>query len=136
MGQRAAKRRKFLEAHPFCFFCGQRSETIDHVPNRECFDNRVWPEGYEFPACERCNRAAGQNEQAVAFYLHMTNFDRNTVTDQAKKLHRGVINNTPEMLPSLDVTANDRRRTFRRFGLVKPDGIPWNDVPVIKVPPA
>ena len=134
MGQRAAKLQRFLSTHPRCFFCGGEATTIDHIPSRECFENRVAPEGYEFPSCEACNHGTSQIEQAVAFYLHMTNFGKNEVSDQAKKLHRGVMNNNPELLPTVEVHTNDKRRTYRRMGITKPDNLTWDRVGVAKMP--
>jgi len=74
MGDRARRRREFLKKHPLCCFCGGTTPatTIDHVPSRQLFNNKGWPEGYEFPACELCNGAARDAEQVVAMLARAT----------------------------------------------------------------
>jgi hypothetical protein len=69
-------------------------------------------------------------EQVVAFYLHMTNFDRKEITAQGRKLHMGVLNNNPEHLPELDVRAIDKRRALRSFGVPKS----LSEISVVKAP--
>lgn len=76
MGRRAERKRRFLTAHPLCCFCGgkQAATTIDHIPARGLFLGRVWPDGYEFPACEACNAGASDDELlmsvAIRIFLH------------------------------------------------------------------
>lgn len=45
------RKQEFLKQHPVCFNCGTAAATTeDHVPSRECFVDRHWPEGFVFPA--------------------------------------------------------------------------------------
>jgi hypothetical protein len=62
------RRRKFFAEHPVCCFCGGRSAAVeeDHFPSRALFRERVWPEGYAFPACVKCNRVTSDDELIVA----------------------------------------------------------------------
>ncbi|MDR7143273.1 hypothetical protein [Rhizobium sp. BE258] len=132
----ASKRRKelFLLKHPLCFFCGSASETEDHVPSRECFINRVWPEGYVFPACKACNNKAGPLEQVAALYMKLGDHSGTTPSDQFLKLLSGVRNNNPEYLPRLDVTANAKKRALPLYNLSHPPDEPAASAPIAEMP--
>lgn len=136
MGASAKRKAKFKVEHPTCYFCATNpTETEDHVPSRECFRGRLWPEGYAFPACERCNRAGGKIEQAVALYLHMFNHD-GVEPDQKQfsKLINGVANNTPELLPKVGLSANAVRRHFRDKKMQLAPSMTYSDVPMAELP--
>src|SRR5580704_10792852 len=102
--------REFLARHPTCIFCGGNTPatTRDHVPSRQTFHNRAWPEGYEFPSCQSCNKATRHEEQVMAM---ISRFYPEARTDAEKeemmciikavrKNYPGVI---PELLPSPEV---------------------------------
>lgn len=84
----------------FCYFCVEAPAVNgDHVPSRESFHQRIWPEGFEFPACENCNRAGGRAEQVVALHILLADHeDRKVDTKQFVKLLKGVQNNDAETL--------------------------------------
>src|SRR5262249_53641926 len=73
MGDSKRRKSKFFAEHPRCCFCGgsQRATTEDHQPARSLFDSRCWPEGYVFPACERCNAASRRDEAVLAFVTRL-----------------------------------------------------------------
>src|SRR5580704_6101100 len=73
MANRTEIRKKFFVDHPLCCFCGgvRRASTEDHQPARSFFDQRRWPEGYNFPACERCNAASRSFENVFAVLVRM-----------------------------------------------------------------
>lgn len=58
----------FVEKHPQCCFCGGATPTEEkeHLPSRACFDDRAYPDGFEFPTCRTCNASTSQDEQVVA----------------------------------------------------------------------
>jgi hypothetical protein len=68
MGSATRHRKAFLLAHPVCAFCGgvTPSTTIEHCPPRAMFQNRQWPEGFEFPACDRCNGGTRDDDLLIA----------------------------------------------------------------------
>jgi hypothetical protein len=68
MGSATRHRKAFLTAHPVCAFCGgvTPSTTIEHCPPRAMFQNRQWPEGFEFPACDRCNGGTRDDDLLIA----------------------------------------------------------------------
>lgn len=63
-------KKKFLALYPRCIFCAglSASEESDHQPGRNLFDERIWPEGYEFPSCKPCNRATKNDEPLVDLF--------------------------------------------------------------------
>ncbi|MBM3090273.1 hypothetical protein GFB56_05525 [Ensifer sp. T173] len=134
MGAGKKRREAFLAKNAVCYFCGAEATTIDHVPARECFRDRVGPEGYEFPACAECNNTAGPIEQVVALYLIMGNHDGMSSVPHMQKLIRGVHNNNPQFLPVLDLTANEKRRAIRGHRFMLPAGQPFSHAPVARLP--
>jgi hypothetical protein len=68
MGSATRYRKAFLLAHPVCALCGgiTPSTTIEHCPPRAMFQNRQWPEGFEFPACDRCNGGTRDDDLLIA----------------------------------------------------------------------
>ena len=109
--RKAEKRAAFFKLHPRCCYCnGERpSEEIDHAPARICFRNKEGPEGFEFPTCGECNRAAAISEQVAA--LHVRLFDHNDENLREADLLRlinGVANNAPDAMPVLPSAIWDR----------------------------
>jgi hypothetical protein len=68
MGSARRHRKAFLLAHRVCAFCGgvTPSTTVEHCPPRAMFQNRQWPEGFEFPACDRCNCGTSDDDLLIA----------------------------------------------------------------------
>lgn len=98
MGKSSRHRAKFLTEHPICCFCGGGipAAGTDHVPSRACFDNRVWPEGFEFPACEKCNGDTANAEQVVAFFSRsLANPNAPIIDEEVVRLGVGSRNNSP-----------------------------------------
>ncbi|MCG2665111.1 hypothetical protein [Brevundimonas sp.] len=116
MGRRATKaeiKADFLAANPRCCFCnGERaSAELDHAPARICFRQKQGPEGFVFPSCGQCNRAAAISEQVVAFLIRMMEPTSAYLDDRdIDKLISGLINNTPAALPILNAIAAARIR--------------------------
>src|SRR4051794_40646259 len=91
-GKRAI-REQFLKDHPLCCFCGgaTTATTEDHVPSRALFRDRQWPEGYVFPACQKCNGVSSKHELIIAM-LGRTypDVEDETHKEQVVKLMRSV----------------------------------------------
>lgn len=135
MGSGKRRFEAFKAGHPVCCFCGAvETQTRDHIPARECFKRGIGPEGYEFPACERCNRATSQIEQGIALLIRLADFDDSTLDDaQLQKLFWGVANNTPELLPADEKSVAEKRRLLRSIGYVRGPGEVISEVPVMRV---
>ena len=135
MNDKSKRIARLRAEHPVCYFCATApTETEDHVPSRECFKGRIGPEGYAFPACARCNGAAGSIEQVVALYLHLADFtDGEPPRKQIEKLKAGVENNNPELLPTRG-DARTARRHFREKQISLAPGMTYADAPIAELP--
>jgi hypothetical protein len=120
MGQarlKKTKRQKLLEAHPWCIYCGAPAPTTtDHCPPKCFFKDRIWPETYEFPACEPCNASARLDEQALAVIVRATALT--LPGPEWEKLVKGVKNNQPEVVAEwTSMSRNEQRNALRNtFG--------------------
>jgi hypothetical protein len=93
-------RTKFLQEHPVCAYCGDLATTTDHCPPRCFFEQRNWPETYEFPACEACNQEGRRDEQVLSVIarLKLSNDESKIRQNEWRKLFDGVGNNQPEYI--------------------------------------
>lgn len=68
MGAGTRHRKAFLAANTRCIFCGggRPSTSIEHCPPRAMFQNRTWPEGFEFASCDECNRGLSDHDAIIA----------------------------------------------------------------------
>lgn len=136
MGEARNKRRRFLEKHPFCCFCGgaEPSTSIDHIPARMCFVGRHYPEGFEFPACDFCQSASRLDELAFAFYVRALDRNPNNFDGPATdKMISGLANNLPHLLPNPFLDGRSKRTTLRNMGLSKPTNILASELPVVEI---
>ena len=135
MGQQKASKQKFLEEHPTCCFCGRRpSETRDHIPSRDFFIDKTWPEGYEFPACKSCNHNSSTLENVVAFYQNAMNFDDAQFSaSETDRRIRALLNNVPEVFPQAVSSSSKRRKVIKDLGLRMRPGETTQDYPVIRI---
>src|ERR1700730_3841822 len=104
---RGRRLRDFLAQHPLCIFCGgvASASTRDHVPSRQTFHLREWPESYEFPSCEPCNAATKDAEQVMAFISRISP-DVKTPTEQCEmaRIVDAIKNNYPAVLMEMRAT--------------------------------
>jgi hypothetical protein len=136
MGDKARRRREFLARHPLCCFCGgvTSATTIDHVPSRQLFDNKRWPEGYEFPACEHCNGATRNAEQVIAMIARA--YPDGATEQQREEMGRilqAIANNYPEVLLEMKPSARKVRSFLKSRGLEKESDAATKDYPLMAV---
>jgi len=136
MGMSKKRRDELKRENPICYFCATApTEVPDHVPSRQCFRGRVGPEGFEFPACDRCNQMSPQLEQVFALYLMMGDHSEDPIDDAAfKKLLQGVANNNPDLMPVLNLTARQARQHYKGRGLNLPVGMTFSEAPLAELP--
>lgn len=110
------KRQQLLESHPWCIYCGAPATTTAHCPPRCFFESRIWPEDYEFPACESCNASARLDEQALAVIFRATT--SSLPSPEWKKLVQGAKNNQPEVVAEwMSMSRNEQKDALRNtFG--------------------
>jgi hypothetical protein len=118
VGSKERHNKQFIREHPFCCFCGGLTPTaeIDHVPPRVLFDNRQWPQGYDFPACVPCNRASRHDEQIVGLlsriYPGPTSKKQEAEFDERL---RAVADNYPGLLEEMMPTAEQVKATVSEY---------------------
>jgi hypothetical protein len=128
------RRERFFAAHPVCCFCGGITPAVeeDHFPSRALFRKRVWPEGYAFPACAKCNRVTSADELVVAM-LSRTRGGKQDDAARAEvaKYMAAVRNEFPGLLEVMRPRTHREYRTAqRKYGLIlKPDQVS-TDLPV------
>ena len=105
---------------------------IDHIPSRVLFDERQWPEGYEFPACVPCNRATRHDEQVVAM-LSRAYLDAITLKgkNQTQKIFRAVAYNYPEILTEMQPTIRQKRNAAKKYNIAIAKGESSADIPAL-----
>jgi hypothetical protein len=138
MGSKKAKKLKFLHDHPTCCFCGglTKSEEPDHIPSRALFDDRQWPEGFEFPACIRCNRVTRYDEEIVSFisrlYPDPVGAKR---TGEFQKICASINKYRPAVMEEVQGTSNQKKRALKENGFVLEPGQAAGNAPFIHIGP-
>lgn len=133
MGRKRDRKLRFLADHPICCFCGgtQPSEEPDHVPARAFFENKTWPEGFEFPACFRCNHATSKAEQAVSRFSLLA---EDIPDEVAKQNLNELLRYNPEFLSNMTIPGpSDVRRMLRAMGSAKPLDVCTQDIPFMRL---
>ena len=136
MGTKAKRREEFFKLNPKCCFCGgvRQAKEIDHVPSRVLFKNRQWPEGFEFPACSKCNRASALDEQVVAMLALVTaNTPDSSMDAEIKARLQAIANNLPKLFLEMTPSASQLRQTARKYGLQPTPGQTHFDLPLLSV---
>lgn len=115
MSESKTKKQKIVSSSLSCYFCGIAAPTtVDHFPPRICFVSRLGPEEFEFPSCYQCNGMMRYVEQAVGCYVHLTDQrEERLIESETLKHYVGIKNNFPELMPILDVSANEKRRALK-----------------------
>lgn len=137
LGEARRRRGKFLEAHPVCCFCGgvKAATTVDHIPSRDCFKGRAFPEEFEFPACEGCQALTAKDEQVFSFVVQMvdrnpSNYDR----AKARRAIQGIKNNFPHLAPGVIDDPKEKFRALAHLGQPIPVLTPAVKIPLVTLP--
>ncbi|WP_156963875.1 hypothetical protein [Muricoccus aerilatus] len=139
MGEAKRKQRSrklILEEDPWCCYCGAPATTTDHCPPRAIFDNRIWPEGHEFPCCAPCNEAGRRSEQVAAAILSVS-----LVSDAPDEPWQRTVKSLKVNRPDIwdewqEGSRNDQRRLFReKFGLKLGDLLRQQQYGIIQLGP-
>lgn len=126
-----------LRLGPFCIFCGGSvpATSIEHCPPRALFEGRNWPEGFEFPACTRCNGGSSDEDLLVAFLSYMDPLAQTGSPQAGLGLFRAVRRQAPNVLRDMRISsAVEARRAARSLGLKPERGRTYQDLPLVKVP--
>lgn len=126
----------FFARHPRCCFCGgsTKATTIDHIPARAIWEERLWPEGYEFPACGKCN-AITRIDELIINMLSRVYPDPVTPAGE-RELQRaieGVGNNVPGLLSAMQASARQLRKAEQDGLVSREQGESLSDLPILSL---
>lgn len=136
MGTKNRRLQAFLQEHPLCCYCGgnEPATTEDHWPPRSVFNERKWPDGYVFPACDRCQMATPNDEALFALICRMTApGEQSSAFGATNKLMRAVAEREPEIYRSFLMPANQKRKWLKERDITLPPGLGTSDVPVVSL---
>lgn len=136
MGNNKLRKERFFLEHSKCCFCGGHTPAVeqDHIPSRAIFDDRKWPEGFVFPACSSCNRLSSRPEVIISFLsrFHATEEnEKHYIT--AEKCLAAVDDKYPDLLKQMKLSSRQSRVAAKRYGIKKPDGVPFSELPLMSL---
>jgi len=138
MGSRSLRKKQFLTERPLCCFCGGKkpSQEIDHIPSRSIFNDRQWPEGFEFPACISCNRATRYDEQIVALVSRFYP-DPNDQKHAAEfyRLCDEIYRYRPDIIEELRGSAARKKRAAKSYSIEPNEGEAFGSLPLVAIGP-
>ncbi|QJD89897.1 hypothetical protein HH213_07160 [Duganella dendranthematis] len=116
---------EFIRHNPYCIFCGgtEPTTTKEHCPPKALFQNRQWPEGYEFPACIKCNNGTSNYDRMLAM-LARTDFSGDAGNRDGKfpSLVAGVHAQDAMQIRSMFPSVREARTYNRRLGITPKHG--------------
>ena len=137
MGSKKRRLEAFLKLHPQCCFCGGavKAATQDHLPPRSVFVNKLWPDGYVFPACESCNQGSSEFDSVFAMVSRFDPFVDMSIGQQEEstKLIKAFLENNSDSLPAMQLSSNEIRRWVKKANFEKAVGALYKDVPLVRV---
>ena len=99
------------------------------------FQHRQWPEGFEFPACEPCNRGTSDSDLLVAMIARMDPIEGNGNRDgKTEGLIRMVNKQHPGLISKMMPSSSEARRMNRDIGLKLQSGQTHQEAGIVKVP--
>ena len=107
--------KNLAEAVRMCIFCGgnKPATTMEHCPPRAMFQNRQWPEGFEFPACADCNHGTGDVDVLIAMLARMDPIEeKGNLDGKQTGLMRMTNKQFPGMFQKMTVSATEARRAM------------------------
>jgi hypothetical protein len=121
-----------------CVFCGGNTPatTMEHCPPRAMFQNRQWPEGFEFPACDACNHGTADADVLVAMLSRMDPIEEKGDLDGKQN---GLMRNThkqfPGMFQKMILSPIEARRQNRAMGITPKPGQTHQEAAGVRVTP-
>lgn len=98
------------------------------------FQDRQWPEGFEFPACDKCNSGSSDHDLVAAMLARMDAFRNQGNRDgRSVGLMKLVNKQFPSLLERMLARATEARRSNRELGLRPEFGRTHQETGVVKV---
>lgn len=138
MGMSRKHKDAFKLAHPTCIFCGGANPmtTIEHCPPRAMFQNREWPEGFEFPACGSCNHGSADDDLIISLLARLDPFSGSGGDDgRLPLLASSIRQQHPGLISRMYPTPGEARKLNRSLGLLVAKGKTQQESGVAKVLP-
>jgi hypothetical protein len=138
LGEKKRRQLDLLDREPLCIFCGGASpaSTGDHQPARAFFDAKHAPVGYEFPACEPCNKRSKDYEHALTTLVRLKGEgEPNQQRDvDFAKFAKAMRNNFPSLLRVL--RPDEKQGFIQSQGLWVPVGRAFPlELPMVAIDP-
>jgi hypothetical protein len=116
MGRRTAGKSEFKQRHPYCCYCGgqNKTETVDHVPSTQFFEERKAPYAIWAPACSGCKNTGGGSEQVVAFLARADPRREHTV--YGAELMSRFVRSNPRLANAILPSPSSKRSAARKYG--------------------
>ena len=136
MGMSKIRRQQFFLANPNCVFCGGNTlaSTIEHCPPKSMFDNKEWPEGFEFPSCSACNHGTSDHDLIIAWMARVDFTDQSSEIDQRTEGLLKLVNHQhPKMIKKMLPSSTEARRTNRLLGITPLPGKTHTETGVINI---
>lgn len=139
MSHRLKPRDVILAECPYCIFCGgiEPATTIEHCPPKALFDNKEWPEDFEFASCDACN-AGSKNLDVVVAALRRLDPAHSEIDRDGRLmgLLRNVRQQHPEFIEQMvSLSPVDARKAARKLGLTRPPGMTFQEIGIVRVTP-
>lgn len=137
MGEARRKKQRLQDQGLPCIFCGgvAVATTEEHCPPRSLFRDRQWPEGFAFPACQRCNGGSSDDDLLIAFLAHLGPEADEATRRKSVGLMKAVHRQAPGLLGKmLSVSAVEARKFARKTGMKREPGMTFKDIGVVNVP--
>ena len=142
MGERSRKWRTFFAQHPRCVFCGgaRQAQTIEHYPPKAMFKKKLWPEGYEFPACDECNPGSRTDDLIVSILARVDPLNSRESDEEDQKVLEGLMSRLrivrPGLLNQMIPSVRESRQANRQYGTsVLPGQTQQEASRALKIPP-
>lgn len=138
MGMAQIRRKQFFATNPTCIFCGGEvpATTIEHCPPKAMFDQKRWPEGYEFSACAKCNNGSSDQDLIISWMARIDHTDLSAEGDlQTAGLLKAVHRQHPKLMRQLLPTAVEAKRTNRELGITPAPGQTHAETGVVNITP-
>jgi hypothetical protein len=135
MGQSKQRRDAIFEKQDTCIFCGgiAVATTIEHCPPKAMFQNKEWPEGFEFPACPECNNGSSDQDLIVAMLARCGLDDKGDNDGRLSGLFKMVNKQHPEMIRKMLPSPLEARKMNRDLGITRSAGETHQDASAVKV---
>jgi hypothetical protein len=136
MGMSKIRKQQFFATNPNCVFCGGSTPatTIEHCPPKAMFDNKEWPEGFEFSSCSACNNGTSDQDLIVAWMARVDFTDQSQTSDQRTEgLLKRMNLQHPNMLRKMLPSSIEARGNNRLLGITPPKGKTHTETGVINI---